>query len=456
MATLNDLVNFIESNPPADDYTTWEQALESTIPNFKYLVKDPNNWPTLEKIKPKDEQIYGWLYDKFFRDLDHNDRLELAKHWFYSSNERLREEAKRWINYWDIESPADWTGLDDNMKNQVLMYLLETMARSVERLSEVRYSFDIFYRDLHYIEPELHHLLHVYYEANKLKEIIQQSKDPFIYIELIDDHIDKIMKFFSTPIIKYIPDKNELELINSLMGLFKANGYSSKRLPDIYLSFETPPLFIKYPELDDMSRYIDEFFDRKRKERDKKIVKDERKPEFYDIEELLGVYIPNPKIILYARGLIWCAKTLNVDERVLLTVVLIHEIGHWITHQLPPNKIKQWFKTQLLPNFKHKHKLSEYISNISKWPTVYYNKTSTNVHEGWAQILTWWIVNNIGGNLKDTFDKLNQRQSQPYHVYKDLTNEDINTLIKTLVMLRMLNKGATLFDWFTFLKLLKP
>ena len=442
MATLNDLVKFIESQPSAGDYIAWEKALESAIPNFKSLVKDPNNWPTLEKIKPKEEEIY----DKFFRDLEHNDRLELTKHFFYSSNERLREEAKSWLCSWNIESSSDWTGLDDNMKNHIIMPIASEVGHSIG----IEHFFNI-HRDLHHIEAELYHLRHVYGELNGLKKIIQQSKD-FDYVAPINDRIDKIKQFFSTPIIKYIPDENELELINSLIDLFKANGFSSKKLPDIYLSFETPPLFIKYPELDDMSRYIDEFFDRKRKERDKKIAEDERrKPEFYDIEELLGVYIPNPKIILYARGLIWCAKTLSVDEKVLRTVVLIHEIGHWITHQLPPNKIEQWFKTQLLPNFKHKHKN---ISNISKWPTEHYNKTSTNVHEGWAQIMTWWIVNKVGGDLKDTFDKLNQRQSRPYHVYKDLTNEDINTLIKTLVMLRMLNKGATLVEWFTFLKLL--
>lgn len=152
MATLNDLVNFIESNPPADDYTTWEKALESTIPNFKYLVKDPNNWPTLEKIKPKDEQIYGWLYDKFFRDLDHNDRLELTKHWFYSSNERLREEAKSWLRSWNIESSVDWSGLDDNMKNHVIM----PIARAVGHSIGIEHFFNI-HRDLHHIEAELYH-----------------------------------------------------------------------------------------------------------------------------------------------------------------------------------------------------------------------------------------------------------------------------------------------------------
>jgi hypothetical protein len=109
-------------------------------------------------------------------------------------------------------------------------------------------------------------------------------------------------------------------------------------------------------------------------------------------------------------------------------IVLIHEIGHWVTHQLP-----------------HKY--------VSTWPTEFYTKTTRKVHEGWAQIISWWIVDEIGGGLKNTFEKLNQKQSSPYQVYNDLVNEDINTVIKTLEILRILNKGATLDDWFTYFKI---
>jgi len=39
--------------------------------------------------------------------------------------------------------------------------------------------------------------------------------------------------------------------------------------------------------------------------------------------------------------------------------------------------------------------------------------------EGWAQIITHWVVQDIGGSLQRTFEQLNRGQSRPYHVYKN-------------------------------------
>ena len=58
----------------------------------------------------------------------------------------------------------------------------------------------------------------------------------------------------------------------------------------------------------------------------------------------------------------------SFDKEWLSAVVLIHEIGHWITHQLPK-------------------------PGVPTWRTDLYDSSERYVHEGWAQLITWWIAN---------------------------------------------------------------
>jgi hypothetical protein len=55
MATLNDLVNFIESNPQSGEFYKegWEKALDQNIPDWKDIIKDPNNWSAISRAKPR-------------------------------------------------------------------------------------------------------------------------------------------------------------------------------------------------------------------------------------------------------------------------------------------------------------------------------------------------------------------------------------------------------------------
>ncbi|MEQ8192683.1 MAG: hypothetical protein ABRQ39_32255, partial [Candidatus Eremiobacterota bacterium] len=153
---------------------------------------------------------------------------------------------------------------------------------------------------------------------------------------------------------------------------------------------------------------------------------------------LLGVYIPSDKqIILYDRGIDWFAAEEKLDNNLLRAVVLVHEIGHWVTHVLP--KFQQ-FNSTILRLFAQQH-------GNPGWPLADYTKTDEEVHEGWAQLITWWIVNHVGGELKRTFEKLNQNQSSPYLVFKKYTGYDVKRVIDSLEKLRNLGRPAKISDW---------
>ena len=107
----------------------------------------------------------------------------------------------------------------------------------------------------------------------------------------------------------------------------------------------------------------------------------------------------------------------------------LHEerLGHWITHMLPKK-------------------------GSPDWPTDLYILGEKDVHEGWAQLFTSWIADDVGGDFKRTFDELNKNQSSPYHVFEQFKNEPIKNMMDSLETLRRLNWPARLQDWENFIK----
>ncbi|GIX41922.1 MAG: hypothetical protein KatS3mg129_1655 [Leptospiraceae bacterium] len=204
----------------------------------------------------------------------------------------------------------------------------------------------------------------------------------------------------------YIPTKSEIDLIAIALYYFLTHGFLSAPLPQIYLSFKEPPL-----------------------------LKEALSKEEIPIEKVLGEYIaePYPVIILYQKGIRECSLRFHFDEELLRAIVLIHEVGHWITHLLPEK-------------------------NSPSWPITNYKNTSSEVHEGWAQLITYFVVLDVletRGEIKNVFLKLLNFQPPQYHVFKKFTKFikiDIEKVIQSLIKLRELNRPATLEDWENFLK----
>ena len=290
----------------------------------------------------------------------------------------------------------------------------------------------------------------------KLRSIIEDADDQ-VYLRRIDKMISrreeacKVASFQQQHRMPYTPNSNERELIARLMEITRDSGYLSEALPPIVISSETPPLFIAYPELeeeddeyqiprnrerrsddDQIPRTLDRRNLQERRERRAQMLRNmERKyiprnrerrgPETTSIEEFLGVYqSQHQQIIIYERGIRW--RRHRYDEEWLRSVVLIHEIGHWITHVLPK-------------------------SGVPTWPTDLFVLSETDLKEGWAQLITWWIAEQVGGRFKDTFEKLNQNQSAPYHTFEQFKNEPINKVMASLERLRFLPWPARLQDW---------
>jgi len=214
----------------------------------------------------------------------------------------------------------------------------------------------------------------------------------------------------------YTPTREERELIARVVSIARRSGYRSAALPRIFLSFEAPPIFVTYPELEEDS-------EEQRDPGESSIPREQRsRPETISIEEALGCYVPSPRIILYARGLRWFAKRKGLAEEMLRAVVLVHEIGHWVTHLLPK-------------------------PGVPEWPLELYKLTEDGVHEGWAQLITWWVVDKVGGELEGTFHELNKSQGGPYRVYEKFKAKTPQSVMASLERLRQLRWPARVEEW---------
>ena len=224
------------------------------------------------------------------------------------------------------------------------------------------------------------------------------------------------------PPLPYAPDRNERELIARLMDMTRRNGYRPAALPSVLVSFEPPPLMVAYPELED-----------ELEEGDREPVYwregNRGRPETTSIEELLGMYEPEKQLItLWETGIEWFGRRFRVNCDTLFAVVLVHEFGHWITHQLPK-------------------------PGVPTWPTDLYVLGERDMHEGWAQLMTFWIAREIGrqagpgGDFRRTFEELNDHQSSPYHTYKQFESEPVDRVIASLEKMRRLSEPARLQDW---------
>lgn len=146
-------------------------------------------------------------------------------------------------------------------------------------------------------------------------------------------------------------------------------------------------------------------------------------PETVSIEELLGLYQPRDEhIIIYERGVSWFSREKGLSKDWLYAVVLIHELGHWIAHRLPK-------------------------PGLPEWTTDLYVLGESEVHEGWAQLMTWWLAEDVKGEFIKTFETLNRGQARPYQVFKQFTKEPADEVMQSLERLRLLKWPARLDDW---------
>ena len=305
--------------------------------------------------------------------------LKLAERWLYSPVSNLKEAAKKWF----LSNIHMWSKFNWEIKNQII---------------------SDFFADGKYLPlPK---------KVESLRSIMAAAGDK-VYLEKLDETISLRVKAYPVTSFQhpvYSPKNDEPKLIAKLMQITGRNGYLSSPLPLIFVSSEIPPILLTHPELEEEEDWMPKNLEQK-------------KPKI-SIEELLGFYDPMlQQIIIYKRGIKckWLRRQ-GFAEEWLSAVVLIHEIGHWITHQL------------LKPG-------------VPTWPTDLYASSDIKVHEGWAQLITWWIADQVGGEFKHTFEELNKWQSPPYQVFKQFKGEPKDKVMASLEKLRLLQRPVRLEDW---------
>jgi hypothetical protein len=433
MTTLQQLLDFIKANPPADEYWTdskWKDELSKSLPGWENIVREQSNWPYIEAVRCGGSR---YTYEELCEALMDTAGPKLAIRWLDSHVREQAEEARRWVRNWENWSIDLWAGLNKEETKLDIIYTCfdsypgEPFATWKEML---RAFHDLAYA-IHHREPLPHvaplplmpmigyipspHIM-------KLRSIVHAAGD-HESLKIIDELIaqrDRACKSTYQQVQRcfpYTPTRDERELIARVMSIARGSGFRLAALPQILWSLETPPIFVAYPELE-------EDLEQQRDTREHPIPQEERsRPETISIEEALGCYVPdNPRIILYARGLRWFARRKGLAEEMLRAVVIVHEIGHWVTHLLPK-------------------------PGIPEWPLELYKLTEDEVHEGWAQLITWWVVDKVGGELEYTFHELNKSQSAPYRVYEKFKTKTPKSVMASLERLRQLRWPARLEEW---------
>ena len=392
-----DLIQFICENPPPEQSWTgnqWKKQLSTTIPDWRVLLKESSSWDYIEVervILTKNWHGSGKSRSGLCETLVEAGGLELAKRCFYSTVPNLKKAAEKWFR----SNTRMWSKFDLNIKNQIISDFVDH-APGGKYLPSPK-------------------------EVESLCFIMADAGD-IVYLKRLDEMISRRLKAYPVASFQhpvYSPNNDERKLIARLMKITRRNGYSSSALPLIFVSSETPPIFVDHPEWEEDEENWDER-DKDWRPRNR----ERRKPKTISIEELLGFYDPRlQRIIIYERGIKWLRRE-GFEEKWLYAVVLIHEIGHWITHQLPKPE-------------------------VPTWPTDLYASSERDVHEGWAQLITWWIANqdDVDRQFKDTFEKLNERQSWPYDVFEQFTRRSPDEVMASLKTLRLLQRPARLEDW---------
>jgi len=436
---LNEFLDFLRSNPFKDKKyyigsDGWLKTFEEKFPDWRDIVNNPENWNEIEKI-PQIRCI-----DTLWIALLKVVGVDLAIHWFDSQDEDRKGPARKYLqeNLEYLDSSV-WKKLNDKIKKYIIDYWFDNSPgepfASIRKRGKLKEPFQKYVYPL-YFWPQIEYIPSI--SIRNLREIVKNAGDKK-YLKYIDELIEERKVATSSKthnfnnLIRYNPSSDERELIARAMKFFLRNGYKPKSLPEIYLSMEAPPIFVAYPELeefDDNNNVNDNVNNRRSREEEvgKRCIPRDRqrgRPEIITIEELLGGYIPNPKIILWVRGIDWLAKRKGYDRELLQAIVLLHEIGHWITHQLPKN-------------------------TSPGWETNLYVATEKNVHEGWAQLITYWVLDKIGGEIKDIFDDLSNHQSSPYKVYEKFIRKNMDSVLNSLEALRNLKWPARLTDWENF------
>lgn len=463
MPTSTHLIEFIESTANTSqewDQEQWRQALNKNIPNWQVLIEDQATWNAISAFQFKGKSqvsLYRALVNGIdpqhlelpFLLLDSSDGILkgiilnwVGRHFNSAMWCQLNTEQKRLVlekkchlllnnleKYWpvfdDSEKRIFLTALSKKYPGEPLCSLQSLNCWAIDQHKQPD-SFVGFWEDINiiiktggYIQDEI---------FDDLCLCLEDEQDTS-YLAILDDLAAQQEAQCHTAWAELIAQKPvrfavEEWLVDWVKQLTLQNGYAVGALPPVYLSFDQPPFFKNNPGLEVYDFLSDDGNDSCSDEHDKTI------PETFSIDNLLCEYQPSRQsMTLYLRGIVWtCERMRYFEPEFLAILALVHGIGHWVSQQLP-------------------------MADSPCWPADSYQTASPEVHEGWAQLFTWWFVNakdfpqyGCEAFIED-FENLNQKQPATYQVFKDFKKIPPKKIFASLAELRKLVAPATLQDW---------
>lgn len=160
------------------------------------------------------------------------------------------------------------------------------------------------------------------------------------------------------------------------------------------------------------------------------------KTDCIDIDQYLGCYIPSQaKILIYSENIITSARLIDCTAADLTRIVEYHEYAHAIIHLASS-------EDERIKALEDKAYIVEGLSHLTQGIQA----ISESVHEKLAQLITYHailrlsrdtqneITKKFAGNLMDSFEKLEKRQSERYQIthLKSVPLERIQLSIKLM------------------------
>ncbi len=424
----------------AQDLDRWPPPREV----LEFVLRDRTLWNDLIPLCAGDWWADAEHLCPLLETIDPNLTFELASHFFQVGNPRVTTDV-----YWYFRKIAarwDFRSFQTVWRDQpfeVRRAFIETVFEKEESdRRECPEHFEVRHHGERHGHSELWLPVLPYYPSaavRELRRLVQDTGDTEGQ-RLVEEIIAERRAAFAQAAHTGSPrtyqlSPDEREVVARLMNLAVRAGFRRAALPPIRLSDEPPPLFVTNPELEEELETEDEGprGEPQQGRNELEVSRDRQRfrPETLSIEELLGCYLPRSgEIVLWRRGLAWCARLLashrasSADdvEPWLRAVVIIHELAHWMMHKLRGPA-------------------------VAEWPTEAYLAAEEAVHEGWAQLLTHYVAKSLGGRFRSTFDALNRRQSAVYQVWQQFQRVASDKAFACLDRLRRLAPPASLQDW---------
>lgn len=196
----------------------------------------------------------------------------------------------------------------------------------------------------------------------------------------------------------------ENNLISILIGTFKNHGWAIDELPSIIDSDEKPMELTENRDNLDIDKYLGIYRTKDTCSKGEVVlyrenIKDLSKRYFIELG-MRGLKINGKSIFIFLTTDDYLISENDVFDY-LNSIVLIHELTHWMIH---------WN--------------SDFKEKSLKCDDKYESDDEINFHEGLAQFFTDYVIRNYGNKkMLDLFVSLNSNQSEPYQVFEKLKKD---------------------------------